>query len=150
MHSNMIYALTWYVHYSIVNGDTHPSVLSRMADCFEHHYRTRVGGGYDITVHFFKSALQEGAFMLNNSYKMIDCINNGIIHVTRKNMDMAAESLMPKFMECICLDQSIDFPPDDLFRGSWTVTKLITSNNGLIEHVAGIIPTAIVLREECM
>lgn len=126
--ANMVNALTWYAHYAVLVEGEPPEAFCQMADMFESLCQLRSSSGYDMTCQLLKSALTEGALILQESHNTVRYITDGVLEVNRENVFSAVQSLVPNFMETISVRGSIGEGCDGMLSGAWTVRTIFVDH----------------------
>ena len=142
--ANLVYALTWYVHYAILRCSQDMTLFTVMKDRFAAHYRKPRTVPYCCASQLFMGALAEATLILEESLGSFAYVCNDALNVNQDNVISVSRSMVPNFLECVRIQGPLCHPPKKFLRGCWTVKTIFVRNNDgtAIERLLSTLRTA--------
>ena len=131
---NMVYALIWYTHYSVLVEGSDPSIFTAVQEQFNKYHQHSLFQQLDSTSRLFTGALEEAMLIIKESVNIIKFIADGILTVNPENIVSVSQSLVPNFITRVHIHGKVPMVPNNLLCGCWSVETLIIDDNQLLSN----------------
>ena len=132
--ANLVYAITWYTHYTVLVEGGDPYIFDSVKEQLNTYHQQRLPGELDSSSGLLIGALEEAILIMEQSSHVLLWISGRILTVNSENMTSVSQSLVPNFMSHIHIQGSIRMAPSNLLCGCWTVQTLMIDDNQVLTN----------------